>query len=81
MHGVRSIMSRIFYHAEGHGLWEEGKRSPASVARLGKKHQKYERQIFSFDEAARVLARLEEPNLRSSRPASPPACGSPKCSA
>ena len=55
-------MSRIFYHAAGHGLWEEGKRSPASKAKLGKKHQKYERQIFSFD-AARVLARLEEPNL------------------
>jgi hypothetical protein len=30
MHGVRAIMSRIFYYAEGHGLWEEGKRSPAS---------------------------------------------------
>jgi hypothetical protein len=37
MHGVRAIMSRIFYYAEGHGLWEEGKRSPASKAKLGKK--------------------------------------------
>jgi integrase len=27
------------------------------------KHHKYERRIFSFDEAARVLARLEVPNL------------------
>jgi len=62
MHGVRAIMSRIFYYAEGHGLWEEGKRSPASKAKLGKKHYKYERRILSFDEAARVLARLEEPN-------------------
>jgi hypothetical protein len=35
MHGVRGIMSRIFYYAEGHGLWEEGKRSPASKAKLG----------------------------------------------
>ena len=61
-HGVRAIMSRIFYYAEGHGLWEEGKRSPASKAKLGKKHYKYERRILSFDEAARVLARLEEPN-------------------
>jgi len=63
MHGVRAIMSRIFYYAEGHGLWEEGKRSPASKAKLGKKHHKYERRILSFDETACVLARLEEPNL------------------
>jgi integrase len=56
-------MSRIFYYAEGHGLWEEGKRSPASKAKLGKKHHKYERRMLSFDETARVLARLEEPNL------------------
>ena len=63
MHGVRAIMSRIFYYAEGHGLWEEGKRSPASKAKLGKKHHKYERRILSFDETARVLTHLEEPNL------------------
>jgi integrase len=62
MHGVRAIMSRVFYYAEGHGLWEEGKRSPASKAKLGKKHHKYERRILSFDETARVLTRLEEPN-------------------
>ncbi len=60
MHGVRAIMSRVFYYAEGHGLWEEGKRSPASKAKLGKKHYKYERRILSFDETARVLARLED---------------------
>src|SRR5579859_28869 len=60
MHGVRAIMSRIFYYAEGHGLWEEGKRSPASKAKLGKKHYKYERRILTFDETARVLARLED---------------------
>jgi integrase len=63
MHGVRAIMSRVFYYAEGHGLWEEGKRSPASKAKLGKKHHKYERKILSFEETARVLARLEEPYL------------------
>lgn len=63
MHGVRAIMSRIFYYAEGHGLWEEGRRSPASKAKLGKKHHKYERRILSFEETARVLARLEEPYL------------------
>lgn len=62
MHGVRAIMSRVFYYAEGHGLWEEEKRSPASKAKLGKKRHKYERKILSFDETARVLARLEEPN-------------------
>lgn len=62
MHGVRAIMSRIFYYAEGHGLWEEGRRSPASKAKLGKKRYKRERKIFSFDETARVLARLEEPH-------------------
>jgi integrase len=62
MHGVRAIMSRVFYYAEGHGLWEEGKRSPASKAKLGKKRHKYERRILNFDETARVLARLEEPN-------------------
>ncbi len=62
MHGVRAIMSRIFYYAEGHGLWEEGKRSPASKARLGKKRHKYERRILTFEETARVLQHLEEPN-------------------
>jgi len=60
MHGVRAIMSRVFYYAEGHGLWEEGKRSPASKAKLGKKRHKYERRILSFDETARVLAHLED---------------------
>lgn len=60
MHGVRAIMSRVFYYAEGHGLWEEGKRSPASKAKLGKKRYKYERRILSFDETARVLVRLED---------------------
>ena len=60
--GVRAIMSRVYYYAEGHGLWEEGKRNPASKAKLGKKHYKYERQILSFEETARVLSRLEEPN-------------------
>jgi integrase len=62
MHGVRAIMSRIFYYAEGHGLWEESRRSPASKAKLGKKHHKYERKILSFDETARVLTRMEEPH-------------------
>jgi len=62
MHGVRAIMSRIFYYAEGHGLWEEGRRSPASKAKLGKKRHKYERRILSFDETARVLTLLEEPH-------------------
>ena len=62
MHGVRAIMSRVFYYAEGHGLWEEGRRSPASKAKIGKKRYKNERRILSFDETARVLARLEEPN-------------------
>ncbi len=62
MHGVRAIMSRIFYYAEGHGLWEEGRRSPASKAKLGKKRHKHERKILSFDETARVLARLDDPH-------------------
>jgi integrase len=61
MHGVRAIMTRIYNYAEGHGLWEEGKRSPVSRAKLGKKRHKYERKILSFEETARVLARLEEP--------------------
>jgi integrase len=60
-HGVRAIMTRIFNHAEGHGLWEQGKRSPSSRAKLGKKRYKYERRILSFEETARVLARLEIP--------------------
>jgi integrase len=62
MHAARAIMTRIFKHAEGHGLWEEGKRSPSSRARLGKKRPQRERRIVSFEETARVLARLEEPN-------------------
>jgi len=62
MHGVRAIMNRIYNYAEGHGLWEEGRRSPVSKAKLGRKHHKHERQILSFDETARVLARLDDPN-------------------
>lgn len=62
MHGVRNIVSRIFYHAEGHGLWEEGKRSPASRAKLGRKRYAFERRILTFEETAGVLARMEEPN-------------------
>ena len=54
-------MNRVYAHAEGHRLWEEGKRSPSSRAKLGKKQYKRERQILSFDDTARVLARLEEP--------------------
>ncbi|MGC8731421.1 MAG: tyrosine-type recombinase/integrase, partial [Halothiobacillaceae bacterium] len=61
MHGVRAIMSRIYYYAEGHGLWEEGRRSPPSKAKLGKRRYKYERRILSFEETARVLAHLEDP--------------------
>jgi integrase len=61
MHGVRAIMTRIFNYAEGHGLWEEGKRSPSSRAKLGKKRNKRERRILSFEETARVLLLLEEP--------------------
>jgi integrase len=60
MYSVRAIMSRLYYYAEGYGLWEEGRRSPASRAKLGKKRYKYERRILSFEETARVLARLDE---------------------
>ncbi len=62
MHGVRAIMGRVYHYAEGHGLWEEGRRSPASKAKLGKRRYKHERRILSFDETARVLEHLEEPN-------------------
>jgi integrase len=60
-HGVRAIMGRIYNYAEGHGLWEEGKRSPVSKAKLGKRRYQRERRILSFQETARVLDRLEEP--------------------
>jgi hypothetical protein len=36
MHGVRAIMSRICHYAEGHGIWEEGKRTPVGRAKVGK---------------------------------------------
>lgn len=61
MHGARAIMTRIYNYAEGHGLWEEGKRSPSSRAKLGKKRHKRERRILTFEETARVLALLDEP--------------------
>lgn len=60
MHGARAIMGRVFHYAEGHGLWEEGKKNPASRAKLGKKRHKRERQILSFEQTARVLLRLDE---------------------
>ena len=59
-HGVRAIMIRVYTYAEGHGLWEEGKRSPVSKAKLGKKRYKRERRILSFEETARLLDHLEE---------------------
>jgi integrase len=58
-HGVWAIMNRVFDHTEGHGLWGEGKRSPSSRAKLGKKRYKYERRVLSLEETARVLARLQ----------------------
>jgi integrase len=59
MYTVRALLSRLYYYAEGHGLWEEGKRSPASKAKLGRKSYKYERRILTFEETARVLVRME----------------------
>jgi integrase len=61
MHGVRGIMNRIYRHGEGHGFWPEGRPSPAARAKLGRKRHKRERRILSFDETARVLARLSQP--------------------
>ena len=61
MHGVRAIMGRVYRHAEGHGLWEEGRRSPVAKAKIGRKRHKYERRILTFEETSRVLARLDEP--------------------
>ena len=61
MHGVRGIMNRIYRHAEGHGLWPEGRPNPAARAKLGRKRHKRDRRILSFDETARVLARLGQP--------------------
>src|SRR5688500_6580173 len=54
-------MVRIFNHVEGHGVWEEGKRSPSSEAKLGKKTYKNELRILSFEETVRVLSFLDEP--------------------
>ena len=62
MHAARAIMLRLYTYAEGHGLWEEGKRSPVSRAKLGKKRYVYERKILSFEETAAVLAQLEDPH-------------------
>jgi integrase len=58
MYSVRATLSRLFYYAEGHGLWEEGRRSPASKAKLGRKRYTTERRILSFEETARVLSRM-----------------------
>jgi len=60
-HGVRAIMNRVYHYAEGHGLWEEGKRTPVSRAKLGRKTYKRDRKILSFEETARVLERMDEP--------------------
>ncbi|MCC7156545.1 MAG: site-specific integrase [Bryobacterales bacterium] len=58
MYSVRATLSQLYYYAEGHGLWEEGRRSPASKAKLGRKRYSNERRILSFEETARVLARM-----------------------
>jgi hypothetical protein len=53
MYSVRATLSQLYYYAEGHGLWEEGRRSPASKAKLGRKRYTTERRILSFEETAR----------------------------
>jgi len=58
MYSVRATLSQLYYYAEGHGLWEEGRRSPASKAKLGHKRYSNERRILTFEETARVLARM-----------------------
>ncbi len=63
MHGVRAIMNRIYHYAEGHGLWEEGKRTPVSKAKLGKRREAHERRMLSFEERGLVWATLWTDNV------------------
>jgi integrase len=58
MYSVRATLSQLYYYAEARGLWEEGRRSPASKAKLRRKRYTTERRILSFEETASVLARM-----------------------
>ena len=60
-HGVRGMMNRMFRYAQGHGLWDSDL-NPAAKAKLGKRRYIYDRRILSFEETARLLVYLEEPN-------------------
>ena len=79
MHGVRAIMGRIYDYAEGHGLWEEGKRTPVSRAKLGKKRHKYELRILRRQRGYSHV--WKNPISLSSKLTLPRARGFPKCSA
>jgi integrase len=57
--GLPASLRSDFIHIVGIVIHIAGIRSRA---KLGRKRYKYERRILSFDEAARVLARLDEPN-------------------
>lgn len=80
MHGVRAIMSRVFYYAEGHGLWEEGRRSPASKAKLGKRHHNMSGVFFRLMKRLVYSPVWKNPISSSLKPASLLAPGSPRCS-
>jgi integrase len=62
MHGIRRTMSAVYHKAEDWGLWEEGKRNPLVKVNIGQKSYRYARRILTWDEAAAVLARIEDPN-------------------
>ena len=62
MNDLRGIMSAVFTKAQEWGYWPENRRNPISRVKIGEKWSVNPERILTWDETARVLARIKEPN-------------------
>lgn len=62
MNDLRGIMSAVFTKAQEWGYWPESRRNPISRVKIGEKWNVNPERILTWDETARVLSRIKEPN-------------------
>lgn len=63
MHDLKGLLSTIYAKASDWGYWPEDKRTPISKVDIGRKWAVRPKAILTPEQTARVLARLEDPNL------------------
>lgn len=63
MHDLRGLLSTIYAKAIDWGYWPEDKRTPISKVEIGRKWAARPKAILTPEQTARVLARLDDPNL------------------